>query len=54
MLRKIIVLAGSRGKAYVDGMCRRMFHVDRLEFADEAQLHAIVSALTYDAQRHPR
>ncbi len=52
MLRKIIVLARSRGKAYVDGICRRMFGVERLEFADESQLHKIVSALTYDAKRH--
>jgi phage gp16-like protein len=46
--------AAGRQDAYADGIAQRMFHVDRYEWCDRDQLHRIVAALTYDAQRHGR
>lgn len=51
MLRKIIMLSRPRPKAYVDAMAKHMFHVERLEFAAEDQLHALIAALEIDARR---
>ncbi|KPA90627.1 Mu-like prophage protein gp16 [Pseudomonas asplenii] len=39
---------------YADGMAKRMFQVERVEWLDAKQLGGIVAALTYDAQRHGR
>jgi phage gp16-like protein len=39
---------------YVHGMARRMFKVERVQWCTPGQLHRIVSALEYDAQRHGR
>lgn len=39
---------------YADGMAKRMFKVDRVEWLDVKQLGGIVSALTYDAKRNKR
>lgn len=39
---------------YADGMARRMYKVDRVEWCDTAQLQGLVAALTYDAKRHGR
>lgn len=36
---------------YADGMAKRMFKVDRVEWLDCKQLGSLVSALTYDAKR---
>ncbi|WP_126456708.1 gp16 family protein [Sulfuriflexus mobilis] len=46
--------AAKRQDAYADGMAKRMFHVDRYEWCDEAQLRKMIAALTYDAKRHGR
>ncbi|WP_236213689.1 gp16 family protein [Metapseudomonas otitidis] len=40
--------------AYADGMARRMFQVERVEWCDPDQLRRLVAALAYDAQRHGR
>lgn len=40
--------------AYADGMARKMFGVERYEWCNADQLHKLVSALTYDAQRRGR
>lgn len=40
--------------AYADGMARRMFKVERVEWCDPDQLRRLVAALAYDAQRHGR
>jgi len=39
---------------YADGMAKRMFKVDRVEWLDAKQLGSLVSALAYDAKRHGR
>lgn len=43
-----------RSWAYADGMALRMFKVERVEWLDAGQLHRLVAALAYDAQRHGR
>lgn len=40
--------------AYVDGMSRRMFQVDRWEWLNPDQLHRLVAALNYHIKRHGR
>ncbi|WP_165681081.1 gp16 family protein [Metapseudomonas otitidis] len=40
--------------AYADGIARRMFQVERVEWCDPDQLRRLVAALAYDAQRHGR
>ncbi|MDW3711910.1 regulatory protein GemA [Pseudomonas sp. 2023EL-01195] len=40
--------------AYADGMARRMFQVERVEWCDTDQLRRLVAALAYDAKRHGR
>jgi len=54
MLRKIIMLLKSAGrvKAYADGTAWAMFRIERLELCGTRELHAIVTALVKDAQRH--
>ncbi|WP_165676501.1 gp16 family protein [Metapseudomonas otitidis] len=39
---------------YADGMARRMFQVERVEWCDPDQLRRLVAALAYDAKRHGR
>lgn len=39
---------------YADGMARKMFKVERVEWCDCDQLRRLVAALTYDAKRHGR
>lgn len=53
MLRKIAVLLrdAGRGKEYVDGMAKKMCHVERVEFCTPKQLHDVISALVRDQQR---
>ena len=53
MLRKIAVMLrdADRSKEYVDGMAKKMCHVERIEFCTPKQLHDVVSALVRDQQR---
>lgn len=46
--------AAGRPDAYADGMARKMFTVDRYEWATPEQLRRIVAALSYDAKRRAR
>jgi phage gp16-like protein len=56
MLRKIEAYLAEAGRpwAYVHGMAKHMFAVDRVEWCEPGQLHKIVAALEYDARRHGR
>lgn len=40
--------------AYADGMAKRMFGVDKVDWCEADQLQRIVAALGYDAKRHGR
>lgn len=40
--------------SYADAMALRMFKVERVEWCDADQLRRIITALTYDAERHGR
>jgi phage gp16-like protein len=40
--------------AYVDGMARKMFKVEKVDWLDEEQLGKIVAALAYDAKRRAK
>lgn len=40
--------------AYADGMARRMYKVDQVEWCDTTQLKGLVAALAYNAKRHGR
>lgn len=53
LLRKIEALLsdGRKPWAYVDAMAARMFHVDRIAFANDEQLRKIVAALEYNKAR---
>ncbi|MEE1950994.1 regulatory protein GemA [Pseudomonas alcaligenes] len=46
--------AAGRPWEYADGMARRMFKVERVEWCDVDQLRGLVAALSYDAKRHGR
>ena len=52
-LRKIAVMLKDRDreKAYADGIAKRMFGIDLVEFCAPDQLRRIVAALEYDARR---
>lgn len=43
-----------RPDSYADGMARRMFNVERVEWCTPEQLGKIIAALAYDARRHGR
>lgn len=47
------VLESERGWAYVDGIARQMFGLDKVAFCRPHQLHKIVAALEIDRRRHP-
>jgi phage gp16-like protein len=53
MLRKIAVMLkdADREKHYADGIAKNMFHVERIEFCQPAQLHSIVAAMVRDHAR---
>ena len=53
LLRKIKkqLESASRGKNYVDGIAKRMFAIERVEFCAPDQLRKIVAALNYDRKR---
>jgi phage gp16-like protein len=54
MLRKVAALLaqGKRPWSYAHNMAKRMHKVQRVEWLNEHQLHALVSALQIDANRH--
>jgi len=56
LLRKIEALLTDAGRPwnYAQGMARKMFHVDQLEFCSQDQLRRLVAALEYNARRHGR
>ena len=56
LLRKIEAQLGAAGRslAYADGIARRRFQKERLEFCSAAELSKIVAMLVYDARRHGR
>ena len=56
LLQKIEAYLAEAGRpwAYVHGMAKHMFKVERVEWCQAAQLHKIVAALEYDARRHGR
>lgn len=54
LVNKIEALLGSRPWNYARAMAKRMFKVDRLEWASAAQLHSLVAALEYDQKRRAR
>lgn len=53
MVRKIRAMLNEAGRAdeYGDGMARRMFHVERYEWLQPAQLRRVIAALEYDRGR---
>lgn len=51
LLRKIVKLAGSRGKKYAEGISAHMFGIERLQLCAPDQLRSIVVALVKDQQR---
>lgn len=53
MLRKVRALLtdSQRPWSYAHKLSKKMFHVDRVEFLREDQLHSLVSALQIDANR---
>lgn len=53
MLRKVeaLLLSAGREWEYAHAMCRQMFHKERLEFINEAELHKLVAALEVDKRR---
>ncbi|MCC6195696.1 MAG: regulatory protein GemA [Burkholderiales bacterium] len=44
----------SRPWAYADGMARRMFRIERVDWLTPQQLHKLVAAFEYDAKRRAR
>lgn len=53
LMSKVTALLAEEGRptAYADGMAKRMFRVDAVEFLLPHQLHKLVAALVYDQQR---
>lgn len=56
LLGKIEAYLAEAGRpwAYVHGMARHMFKIERVEWCNADQLHRMVAALEYDARRHGR
>ncbi|HYW03575.1 MAG TPA: regulatory protein GemA [Gammaproteobacteria bacterium] len=56
MVSKIDAMLAEAGRRreYADGMARRMFRVERVEWCHPGQLRRIVAALTYDQKRRQR
>ena len=46
--------SASRPWAYANGMAKKMFKVDLVQWLDENQLRRVVAALTYDQKRRAR
>ncbi len=53
LMGKVEALLASAGCswAYADGMARKMFNVEKVDWLDKSQLYRVVAALTYDARR---
>lgn len=56
LIRKVEALLADakRPWGYANAMAKRMFQVDMVQWLDADQLHRLVAALNYDAQRHGR
>ena len=56
LLEKIeaLLAEANRPWSYVDGMAKRMFKTEKVEWLPPDKLHKIVAALVYDAKRHGR
>lgn len=56
MIGKIEALLADaqRPWAYADGMARRMFKVDKVDWCQDDQLHKMIAALEYDKKRRAR
>lgn len=56
MVRKIRALARAMNlpDRYLDGMSKKMFHVERYEWCNPDQLHRLVAALEYHRRRIQR
>ena len=50
-IRAQLIALGNKPDAYADGMARKMFGVDRVEWCTPEQLVKIVSALNYSLKR---
>jgi len=53
MIAKLEAMAAELGYswAYIDGMAKRMFHVDRAQWCTAQQLHKLVAALSFHQRR---
>lgn len=49
-----LLAAAGRPIEYADGMARKMFNVDKVDWLDADQLWRVVAALNYDARRRAR
>jgi len=56
MIAKLEAIAAELGYswAYIDGMAKRMFHVDRAQWCTAEQLHKLVAALSFHQRRKRR
>ena len=56
MIAKLEAMAAELGYswAYIDGMAKRMFHVDRAQWCTAQQLHKLVAALSFHQRRKRR
>lgn len=54
VMSKVEALLADAGRpwAYADGMARRMFQVERVDWLDDDQLQRLMQALIIDAKRH--
>ena len=54
MIRKIDAICAEIGltRAYADGIAKRMFQRDRVQFCDADQVHKIVAAMVYRQRAH--
>lgn len=50
-VRASLIACGNKPDAYADGMARHMFHIERFEWCDTAQLRKIIAALGYQQKR---
>ena len=55
-MKKVEALLAEAGRpwAYADGMAKRMFDVERVDWLDDDQLHRLMTALIIDAKRQGR
>lgn len=49
-----LLLDGRKSKAYADGIAKRMFKVDKVEWLTPVQLRAVVAALVKQARKEGR